>query len=162
MTLWSGRFSTKLDPSAWALNTSLPFDQRLALQDVRGSIAWAGGLQKADVLTHHEYEQIVNGLTLITKEFTENKFSFVESDEDIHTAVERRLGELIGSAAGKLHTGRSRNDQVTTDFRLWMLDTLPLLKDAIEGLQSTLVDLAEAHQNTLMPGHSSKAYGHVP
>ena len=154
MTLWSGRFSTKLDPSAWALNTSLPFDQRLALQDVRGSIAWAGGLQKADVLTHHEYEQIVNGLTLITKEFTENKFSFVESDEDIHTAVERRLGELIGSAAGKLHTGRSRNDQVTTDFRLWMLDTLPLLEDAIEGLQSTLVDLAEAHQNTLMPGYT--------
>ena len=154
MTLWSGRFSTKLDPSAWALNTSLPFDQRLALQDVRGSIAWAGGLQKADVLTHHEYEQIVNGLTLITKEFTENKFSFVESDEDIHTAIERRLGELIGSAAGKLHTGRSRNDQVTTDFRLWMLDTLPLLEDAIEGLQSTLVDLAEAHQNTLMPGYT--------
>jgi len=154
MTFWSGRFSTKLDPSAWALNTSLPFDQRLALQDVRGSIAWAGALQKADVLTHHEYEQIVNGLTLITKEFTENKFSFVESDEDIHTAVERRLGELIGSAAGKLHTGRSRNDQVTTDFRLWMLDTLPLLEDAIEGLQSTLVDLAEAHQNTLMPGYT--------
>ena len=154
MTFWSGRFSTKLDPSAWALNTSLPFDQRLALQDVRGSIAWAGALQKADVLTHHEYEQIVNGLTLITKEFTENKFSFVESDEDIHTAVERRLGELIGSAAGKLHTGRSRNDQVTTDFRLWMLDTLPLLEDAIERLQSTLVDLAEAHQNTLMPGYT--------
>ncbi|HMB24926.1 MAG TPA: argininosuccinate lyase, partial [Anaerolineales bacterium] len=77
-----------------------------------------------------------------------------ESDEDIHTAVERRLGELIGAVAGKLHTGRSRNDQVATDFRLWMLDTLPLLDDAIKGLQSTLLALAEAHQTTLLPGYT--------
>ena len=154
MTLWSGRFTGTLDPSAWALNTSLPFDQRLALQDVRGSVAWAGALQKADVLAHQEHEQIVLGLNLIAKEFTENRFSFVESDEDIHTAVERRLGELIGATAGKLHTGRSRNDQVATDFRLWMLDSLPRLDNVIKGLQSTLLDLAEAHQTTLMPGYT--------
>jgi argininosuccinate lyase len=154
LTLWSGRFTGTLDPSAWALNTSLPFDQRLALQDARGSVAWAGALHKADILTQQEYEQIVNGLNAITKEFVENKFSFVNSDEDIHTAVERRLGELIGAAAGKLHTGRSRNDQVATDFRLWITDNLPILGDAIEGLQSTLVDLAEAHQTTLMPGYT--------
>jgi argininosuccinate lyase len=154
MTLWSGRFSTKLDPSAWAFNTSLPFDQRLALQDVRGSIAWVGALKNADVVTHQEHEQIILGLNLIAKEFTENTFSFVENDEDIHTAVERRLGELIGVVAGKLHTGRSRNDQVATDFRLWMLDCLPLLDGAIRGLQSTLLDLAEAHQTTLMPGYT--------
>jgi argininosuccinate lyase len=154
MTLWSGRFTGTLHPSAWALNTSLHFDQRLAFQDVRGSAAWAAELQKADVLTHQEHEQIANGLSSIAKEFTENKFIFVESDEDIHTAVERRLGELVGAAAGKLHTGRSRNDQVATDFRLWMLATLPTLEDAIKGLQSTLVDLAEAHQTTLMPGYT--------
>jgi argininosuccinate lyase len=154
MTLWSGRFTGTLHPSAWALNTSLHFDQRLAFQDVRGSAAWAAELQKADVLTHQEHEQIANGLSSIAKEFTENKFIFVESDEDIHTAVERRLGELVGAAAGKLHTGRSRNDQVATDFRLWMLATLPTLEDAIRGLQSTLVDLAEAHQTTLMPGYT--------
>jgi len=154
MTLWSGRFTGTLDPSAWMLNTSLPFDQRLALQDVRGSVAWAGALHKADVLTHQEHEQIINGLNSITKEFTENKFDFAESDEDIHTAVERRLSELIGAAAGKLHTGRSRNDQVATDFRLWVLDSLPHLEDAIEGLQSTLLDLTEAHQTTLMPGYT--------
>jgi len=154
MTLWSGRFSTKLDEHAWALNTSLPFDQRLAIQDVRGSIAWSGALQKVDVLTHEEYEQIVNGLNAIAKEFAENKFIFMESDEDIHTAVERRLAELIGAAAGKLHTGRSRNDQVATDFRLWMLDSLPLLDESIKGLQSALLDLAEAHQTTLMPGYT--------
>ncbi len=153
-TLWGGRFSTKLNERAWRLNTSLPFDQRLALQDVRGSMAWAQALYGADVLSHEECEQIITGLHAIEKEFVENRFAFVESDEDIHTAVERRLGELIGVTAGKLHTGRSRNDQVATDFRLWMLDTLPLLDEAIQGLQSVLLDLAEAHQATLLPGYT--------
>src|SRR5512138_1723466 len=91
MTLWSGRFAGTLDPSAWALNTSLPFDRRLALQDVRGSVAWAEALHEAKVLTHEECAQIVGGLHAIDKEFTEEKFAFEESDEDIHTAVERRL-----------------------------------------------------------------------
>jgi argininosuccinate lyase len=154
MTLWSGRFSTKLDEKAWGLNKSLPFDQRLALQDVRGSIAWASALRNANVLTQEEHAQILNGLNLIASQFAENKFIFVESDEDIHTAVERRLVELIGETGGKLHTGRSRNDQVVTDFRLWMLDSLPLLDEAIKGLQFTLLDLAEAHQTTLMPGYT--------
>lgn len=154
MTLWSGRFAGALDPTAWALNTSLAFDRRLALQDVRGSIAWADALQNASVLTRAECEQIINGLRAIESEFAGNNFTFVESDEDIHSAVERRLGELIGAAAGKLHTGRSRNDQVATDFRLWMLDTLPLLEEAIEGLQSVLLDLAETYLTTLMPGYT--------
>ncbi len=154
MTLWSGRFTGTLHPSAWALNTSLPFDRRLAVQDVRGSLAWAGALQNVNVLTHEECEQIVNGLHAIEKEFAEGRFTFVESDEDIHTAVERRLGELVGAAAGKLHTGRSRNDQVVTDFRLWMLDALPHLQEAIKGLQAVLLDLAETHQTTLMPGYT--------
>ncbi|HSK89479.1 MAG TPA: argininosuccinate lyase [Anaerolineales bacterium] len=153
-TLWGGRFSTKLNEQAWMLNTSLPFDQRLALQDVRGSIAWAEALRNANVLSRDEVEQIFNGLHTIEKEFTEDSFVFVEGDEDIHTAVERRLGELIGAAAGKLHTGRSRNDQVATDFRLWMLDNLPLLDEAIRRLQSVLLDLAEAHQSTLLPGYT--------
>lgn len=154
MTLWSGRFTGKLDAAAWLLNTSLPFDQRLAAQDARGSMAWAGGLFKAGVLSEAEYAAILNGLNQIAGEFAQNTFTFHESDEDIHTAVERRLGELIGAAAGKLHTGRSRNDQVATDFRLWMLDSLPLLVDAIMGLQSTLVALAEARIHTLMPGYT--------
>jgi len=154
MTLWSGRFAGTLDPTAWAFNTSLPFDQRLALQDVRGSIAWAEALRNADVLSHEDVVQIFDGLHAIEKEFTEDSFAFVESDEDIHSAVERRLGELIGAAAGKLHTGRSRNDQVATDFRLWMLDTLPMLDDAIKGLQSVLLDLAETYLTTLMPGYT--------
>ncbi len=154
MTLWSGRFSGKLDEQAWALNTSLPFDKRLAAQDVRGSIAWAGGLFKAGVLSETEHAAIVQGLNAIAGEFAQSAFVFHESDEDIHTAVERRLGELIGASAGKLHTGRSRNDQVATDFRLWMLDSLPLLADAVTGLQSTLIALAEKHTETLMPGYT--------
>ncbi|HJR81448.1 MAG TPA: argininosuccinate lyase [Anaerolineales bacterium] len=154
MTLWSGRFSTGLDETAWALNTSLPFDQRLANQDVRASIAWADALHKAGILSHEEHKQILSGLNLIAKEFGDGKFVFVESDEDIHTAVERRLGELIGGAGGKLHTGRSRNDQVATDFRLWILDSLPILDEAIRGLQVVLLDLSEAHQATLMPGYT--------
>ena len=154
MTLWNGRFSTKLDEQAWALNSSLAFDQRLALQDIRGSIAWAGALQNASLLSQEEHRQILSGLNLIAKEFSEDKFVFAESDEDIHTAVERRLAELIGPAAGKLHTGRSRNDQVATDLRLWMLDSLPHLDEAIKGLESVLLELAEAHQTTLMPGYT--------
>src|ERR1035437_6652492 len=111
MTLWGGRFSGKLDPQAWALNASLGFDRRLALQDVRGSLAWAHALEKADVLTHDESTQICAGLETIRGEFEHQEFTYQESDEDIHTAVERRLGELIGPAAGKLRTGRSRHDQ---------------------------------------------------
>ncbi|MEA5079845.1 MAG: argininosuccinate lyase [Anaerolineaceae bacterium] len=154
MTLWGGRFSGKLDEAAWLLNSSLPFDQRLALQDVKGSQAWAGALFKAGILDAKEHAAIQGGLMAVAHEFEINNFAFHESDEDIHTAVERRLGELIGAAAGKLHTGRSRNDQVATDFRLWMLETLPQVSSAIQGLQTTLVLVAEANQEVLMPGYT--------
>jgi argininosuccinate lyase len=154
MTLWGGRFSTKLDEAAFLLNTSLPFDQRMALQDVKGSLAWASALSQAGVLTEDKSSRIISGLETVEAEFENGSFAFADSDEDIHTAVERRLGELIGPLAGKLHTGRSRNDQVATDFRLWMLDNLPALDMAITGLQSTLVKLAEKHISTLMPGYT--------
>jgi argininosuccinate lyase len=154
MTLWGGRFSGKLDPQAWVLNASLGFDQRLALQDVRGSLAWARALEKARVLTQEEGTQICAGLGKIRAEFEHQEFTYKESDEDIHTAVERRLGELIGSAAGKLHTGRSRNDQVATDLRLWLLDSILNLDLAMFGLQSLLVERAEADLNILLPGYT--------
>ena len=154
MTLWGGRFSGKMDPAAWKLNASLPFDQRLALQDVRGSIAWAGAIQQAGVLTQAECSQICDGLEAIRNEFENQGFVFQESDEDIHTAVERRLGELIGPIAGKLHTGRSRNDQVATDFRLWVLEAIPTLSAAITGLQAALVERAESDLDILLPGYT--------
>ena len=154
MTLWGGRFSGKLDPQAWTLNASLGFDRRLALQDVRGSLAWAQALKKAGVLTIEESTQICSGLETLRGEFERQEFAFQESDEDIHTAVERRLGELIGPDAGKLHTGRSRNDQVATDLRLWLLEAIQNLDSALLGLQTVLVGHAEADLDILLPGYT--------
>ena len=154
MTLWGGRFSQKLDDLAWALNSSLPVDQRMAIQDVDGSIAWAAAIHKAGILSDEEHASIALGLDTVRKEFASGEFIFVPSDEDIHTAVERRLNELIGAAAGKLHTGRSRNDQVATDFRLWMLQAIPELNSAFNNLQSALVEQAELAGETIMPGYT--------
>ncbi len=154
MTLWGGRFSTKLNDQAWDLNTSLPVDQRMALQDVDGSLAWADAIHKAGILSDEEHGQITRGLVAVRAEFVSGEFSFVPADEDIHTAVERRLSELIGTAAGKLHTGRSRNDQVATDFRLWMLQAIPELDAALKNLQAALVEQAELAGETLMPGYT--------
>ncbi len=154
MTLWGGRFTQSLDSLAWALNSSLPVDQRMAIQDVEGSIAWAAAIHNADILTDEEHASISLGLDTVRKEFASGEFIFQPSDEDIHTAVERRLSELIGAAAGKLHTGRSRNDQVATDFRLWMLQAIPELHSSFLNLQSALVEQAELAGETIMPGYT--------
>ncbi len=154
MTLWGGRFSQKVDDMAWMLNSSLPVDQRMALQDVEGSLAWANGLHGAGILSDAERDAIVHGLNLVKQEFSSGEFIFVPSDEDIHTAVERRLTELIGAPAGKLHTGRSRNDQVATDFRLWMLSAIPQLDSALMKVQSALIEQAEKAGETIMPGYT--------
>jgi argininosuccinate lyase len=154
MTLWTGRFQGKMDSAAWSLNASIHFDRRMASQDVRGSLAWASALAQARLLTLQEAGQIRAGLEAVEAEFRTGSFAFQESDEDIHTAVERRLGELIGPLAGKLHTGRSRNDQVATDFRLWILEALPLLDAAIRDLQSSLMERAETDFGLLMPGYT--------
>jgi argininosuccinate lyase len=154
MNLWGGRFSQRLAPDAWDLNTSLKFDQRLGPQDIRGSQAWARALERASILSGDECAQICDGLEAIGKEFETQEFAFQESDEDIHTAVERRLGEIIGPLAGKLHTGRSRNDQVATDLRLWILEHLPNLEDAIDTLQGALVTRADKDMNVRMPGYT--------
>ena len=153
-TLWGGRFAQKLDAAAWDLNSSLPIDQRMAIQDVDGSLTWADVLHKAKILLDEEHAQIVRGLATVKDEFTGGKFIFAALDEDIHTAVERRLTELIGATAGKLHTGRSRNDQVATDFRLWMLQVIPELNSAIENLQSAIIEQAEKSGETIMPGYT--------
>ncbi|MFN8425027.1 MAG: lyase family protein [Anaerolineales bacterium] len=125
MTLWGGRFSTKLNQQAWDLNSSLPVDQRMALQDIDGAPRGRARSIKRACLRIKNTPSISLGLDTVRKEFASGQFIFQPSDEDIHTAVERRLTELIGGAAGKLHTGRSRNDQVATDFRLWMLKQSP-------------------------------------
>src|SRR5512145_2438104 len=154
MTLWGGRFSTKLNDQAWDLNSSLPVDQRMAIQDVEGSLAWVRAIHGAGILSDKEHASIALGLVTVKEEFSSGRFVFAPSDEDIHTAVERRLLELIGDAAGKLHTGRSRNDQVATDFRLWTLQAIPALCAALSDLQCAFVEQAEAAGETIMPGYT--------
>jgi len=154
MTLWGGRFDEQLDPDAWKLNTSIDIDRRLADQDVRGSLTWAKAIFNIGVLTESECSQICEGLEAIQAEFTSEEFVYLEGDEDIHSAVERRLGEMIGPLAGKLHTGRSRNDQVATDSRLWLLDHLPKVEAALAGLQVALVWRAEIDLGIMMPGYT--------
>ncbi len=154
MTLWGGRFGGSLEESAWRLNASITFDRRLAEQDVQGSQAWAHALCQAGLLTPEENEQLQAGLSKILEEFRQDSFAVQPQDEDIHTAVERRLGELIGDVAGKLHTGRSRNDQVATDFRLWVLAAIEQLDRSLRAFQSILVQRAEQDWNLILPGYT--------
>ncbi|PKO05762.1 MAG: argininosuccinate lyase [Chloroflexi bacterium HGW-Chloroflexi-3] len=154
MSLWGGRFQGTSDADAWKLNASIDFDQRLAKQDVAGSIAWAQQLHEIGILNVSEFKDLLSGLTQILNEFENLTFQYQPGDEDIHSAVERRLYEIIGSTAGKLHTGRSRNDQVSTDFRLWLLESIPILIDAIRQFQSQLVKRAEQDINVVMPSYT--------
>lgn len=154
MKLWGGRFSKGLEAAAAELNNSITFDWRLVDADIRGSLAWAKGLAQAGVLTAEEAVQICAGLEQVLSEARSGQFVYTPSDEDVHTAVERRLTEIIGAPGGKLHTGRSRNDQVATDFRLWMMDEIPTLDRALADAQSALIERAETDLGILMPGYT--------
>ncbi len=154
MTLWGGRFTQKMDQKAWDLNASISFDYRMAKQDTQASIAWASALEKIGILTKSESGSIQSGLKQIQQEFLSQKFSSQPEDEDIHTAVERRLFEIIGPVAGKLHTGRSRNDQVATDFRLWMMENINDLLKAINDLQRHFLQRAEQDFGIIMPSYT--------
>ncbi len=152
--LWGGRFAKGTDALVHEFNASLRFDQRLAAQDIAGSQAWAQGLVVAGVLTQAEADTIVAGLAQAGEELANGRFQFHPADEDIHTAVERRLTEIVGSVGGKLHTGRSRNDQVATDFRLWLLDACDQVAALLTDLQQALIERAEANLNLPMPGYT--------
>ncbi len=154
MGLWGGRFSAEMDKDAWQFNASISFDQRLASQDILGSLAWARQLEGAGVLSHEEWESLQNGLLEIDIEFKNNQFLSSASDEDIHSAIERRLYEKIGALAGKLHSGRSRNDQVATDFRLWIMQQIPLLREALFNFQERLLINAERDLEIVMPSYT--------
>lgn len=152
--LWGGRFAAPPTADMAAFNDSLPVDRRLAEVDIRGSIAWATALATAGLLTADERDTLIDGLEQVRREFAEHCFTEQPGDEDIHTAVERRLHELVGAVALKLHTGRSRNDQVATDFRLYCRDTLHTLSAHLKQVQQALLAQAEAHTHTLMPGYT--------
>jgi len=154
MTLWGGRFAGETDALMRRFNDSFRFDRRLYAADVEGSIAYAGALARAGLITEEERAALVEGLETVRGEFEEGTFEAAPGDEDIHTAVERRLGELVGKVAGKLHTGRSRNDQVATDLRLYLLEEIDELDEALRALQTAIVEQAEAHLGVLMPGYT--------
>lgn len=151
--LWGGRFTGKVDPLMEKYNESLSFDKRLYKEDITGSIAYASALAKCDLLTVEEEASIHGGLQTILNEWATNTFIIHPNvDEDIHTANERRLSELIGPVAGKLHTGRSRNDQVVTDMRLYMRRICDESQELLRTALSAFTDLADEHLDLLMPG----------
>lgn len=154
MTLWGGAFSDPTDADLRRLNDSISFDRRLYAHDISGSIAYAQALAVAGVITDAELDDLVRGLKQVLGEFDTDTFEIKPGDEDIHTAVERRLTEMVGVVGGKLHTGRSRNDQVATDFRLWTLDALEAVRDQVATMQRAIIGKASEHLHTLMPGYT--------
>ncbi|OIP27363.1 MAG: argininosuccinate lyase [Chloroflexi bacterium CG15_BIG_FIL_POST_REV_8_21_14_020_46_15] len=133
---------------------SIPFDQRLYRQDIKGSIAHASMLAKQGIITESDAKAIIKGLNSIREEIEQGKFPFSTELEDIHMNIEARLFEKIGDVAGKLHTARSRNDQVTLDMRLFLKEEIPKTIDTIKALQSSLVELAEVNKEVIMPGYT--------
>ncbi|MCB0063317.1 MAG: argininosuccinate lyase [Caldilineaceae bacterium] len=152
--LWGGRFTGATDPLMEAFNASIPFDKRMWQEDIQGSQAYARALARSGLLTVAEAEEIVAGLDQVAEEWKAGTFALVESDEDIHTANERRLTELIGAVAGKLHTGRSRNDQVATDVRLWLRNEVNHIRGHLHQLIEVTTQRAAEEIDILMPGYT--------
>ena len=150
--LWGGRFSAGPAAIMEKINASIDFDRKLAVQDITASVAHCEMLTRRGIISRKDGDIIVSGLAAIAKEIEHGDFMFKRELEDIHMNVESRLTELVGDVAGCLHTARSRNDQVATDFRLWVRDALDQVEDALTGLQAALIDRAEEHEATVMPG----------
>lgn len=152
MKLWGGRFSEEQSDLMKQFNDSFRFDHRLYALDIQGSLAYADALHLAGLITSAEQTSMRVGLQKIKDEFDAGQFEAQAGDEDIHTAVERRLSELIGETAGKLHTGRSRNDQVALDLRLYIMQEITQTTGLLAALQRRIIEKAEAHAAVMMPG----------
>ena len=152
--LWGGRFTGATDPLMEKFNASIDFDRKLWRVDIAGSQAYARALGQAGILAADEVAALVDGLDQVAAEWEAGTFVLHASDEDIHTANERRLTELIGAVAGKLHTGRSRNDQIATDVRLWLRAEITALRGHLHDLMRVAVDRAEQEIDILMPGYT--------
>src|SRR5476651_2393350 len=150
--MWGGRFASGPGAIMEEINVSIDFDRHLYRQDIAASKAHADMLAKQGIIAADDAKKIAHGLDTILSEIEGGKFSFQRALEDIHMNVEGRLGELIGDAAGRLHTARSRNDQVATDFRLYVRDTIDELDAALAAFQRALVERAIEHAATVMPG----------
>jgi len=150
--MWGGRFADSPDAVMMEINASIDFDRHLYRQDIAASKAHAAMLGKQGIITADDAAKITHGLDTILSEIENGTFTFNRALEDIHMNVESRLAELVGPAAGRLHTARSRNDQVATDFRLWIRATIDSVDTALAGYQKALAEKALAHAATVMPG----------
>src|SRR3954453_12401745 len=150
--MWGGRFASGPGAIMQEINASIDFDRRLYRQDIAASKAHAAMLAKQGIISRNDAREIARGLDTILLEMETGKFRFKRALEDIHMNVESRLSELIGAAAGRLHTARSRNDQVATDFKLWVRDAIDDLDTALAGYSQALAEKALAHAATVMPG----------
>ena len=151
---WGGRFKEQTHHLVERFTSSLPFDHRLYHYDIQGSIAHCKTLHHAKVLKRQECQTIIRGLEKVLIEIQQGRFEFRDQDEDIHMSIERRLTQLIGPLGGKLHTGRSRNDQVALDLRLYVRDSLNTMTAGLKQLQKSLTVTARKHVNVLMPGYT--------
>ena len=156
---WGGRFAAAPSDIMQAINASLDIDKRLYAQDIAGSLAHSAMLVKRRIISRADGTAIAQGLERIRREIERGKFPFRIEHEDIHLNIEARLAELIGAPAGRLHTARSRNDQVATDFRLWTRDAIDRLDRQIMALQAALIAQAEKHANAIMPGFTHMQVG---
>ena len=154
MKLWGGRFNKGSSSLLEQFNASIGFDNRMYAEDIAGSIAHSKMLNKIGILTVEEQEKIENGLIQIKEMIDNGNFEFHISDEDIHMAVEKKLIELIGSLGGKLHTGRSRNDQVALDIRMYLKKEILNIKDLLKLLMEAIVEVAESNKDVIMPGYT--------
>src|SRR3569833_1774500 len=150
--MWGGRFTERPDAIMEEINVSIDVDRQLYAQDIAASKAHAAMLAEQGIISAKDEKNIKSGLDTISSEIANGSFDFKRSLEDIHMNVESRLGELIGPAAGRLHTARSRNDQVATDFRLYVRDAIDSFDADLESLQRALVKRALEHADTVMPG----------
>jgi len=150
--MWGGRYSKGPDALMEKINASISFDQRLYIQDIKASVAHCNMLIDQKIIDPAAGNKIIEGLQKIKEEIDKGVFEFKDSLEDIHLNIEGRLTEMIGEDAGRLHTARSRNDQIATDFKLWVRDEIDGLDENLSNLQSVLIDQAEKHSETIMPG----------
>lgn len=159
MKLWGGRFTGETDDAAFAFNQSLPFDRRLYRQDITGSIAHARMLGRQGIIPQEDSTRIVEGLTEILADIETGRLRLEGEAEDIHSFVETELTRRIGEAGKRLHTGRSRNDQVALDMKLYVRDEIDAMQELLSGLLATLDEIIEANRQTYMPGftHLQKA-----
>ncbi|MGA1692690.1 MAG: argininosuccinate lyase [Burkholderiaceae bacterium] len=149
---WSGRFDEPVSELVQRYTASVGFDQRLAPFDIQGSLAHADMLHAVGLLSKADLTAIESGLATISKEISEGRFEWSVALEDVHLNIEKRLTDLVGDAGKRLHTARSRNDQVATDIRLWLRQSIDDIREALRSLRSALIDQAEQHAKTIMPG----------